>query len=66
MHNWSTDVKILSKYPSKYRVWQLEQLINFGLGENKIKRSDLEKYFDKLAIDPLKKRYLKYLLLLHE
>ncbi|EKD90183.1 MAG: hypothetical protein ACD_31C00119G0002 [uncultured bacterium] len=62
MYNWSTDTKILSKYPEKYKIWQLEQLINFGLGEERIKYSDLKKYINKLEIDPQKKKYLRFIL----
>ena len=62
MFNWSTDTKVLKKYPEKYAIWKLEQLINFGLDGKKLKISELKKYFSKLQIDPQKKRYLKFLL----
>ena len=62
MYNWSTDTKNLRKYPQKYTVWKLEQLINFGLNGQKLKLSELKKYFGELKIDPQKKRYLKFLL----
>lgn len=62
MYNWSVDTKFLAKYPKKYKLWQLEQLINFGLEEQKISRSDLKKYLPKLTVDPQKKKYLKFLL----
>lgn len=62
MHNWSTDSKNIAKYPEKFAIWKLEQLINFGLHGEKLKLSELKKYFDKLQIDPEKKKYLKFLL----
>lgn len=62
MHNWSINTKILSKYPERYVIWKLEQLINFGLGNDKLKRSELKRYFNQLKIDPKKKMYLKFLL----
>lgn len=62
MYNWSTDTKKLSKYPEKYAVWKLEQLINFGLNGQKIKASELKKYFPKLNIDPQKRKYLSFLI----
>ncbi|MCL5784501.1 MAG: hypothetical protein M1142_04080 [Patescibacteria group bacterium] len=62
MYNWSTDIKILKKYPEKYKVWQLEQLINYGLNGQKIKKADLKKYWSKLNIDPQKRKYLEFLL----
>lgn len=62
MYNWSTDTKKLSKYPEKYVIWKLEQLINFGLNGQKLNSVELKKYFSKLNIDPQKKDYLKFLL----
>lgn len=62
MRNWSTNIKKLSKYPEKYAIWKLEQLINFGLGKTRLNRIELKKYLPKLDIDPLKRRYLEYIL----
>lgn len=62
MKNWSTDLKELKKDKTKYIIWKLEQMINFGLDNKKISRKELKKYWNKLYIDPLKKRYLKMIL----
>lgn len=62
MKNWSVNEQILKKYPEKYNIWKLEQLINFGLGNEKLPLSGLKKNINKLDIDPLKKRYLKFLI----
>ena len=62
MYNWSVDIKELKKDKKQYKIWQLEQLINFGLGKEKIKQADLKKYWDLLTLDPNKKRYLSFLL----
>lgn len=62
MYSWSVDSENLKKYPEKYAIWELEQLINFGLDGEKLKLSKLKKYFSILRIDPQKKRYLKFLL----
>lgn len=62
MYNWSTDTKKLSKYPEKYAIWKLEQLINFGLNGQKLNLTELKKYFSKLNIDRQKRKYLAYLL----
>ncbi|PIS15258.1 hypothetical protein COT63_00950 [Candidatus Shapirobacteria bacterium CG09_land_8_20_14_0_10_38_17] len=62
MYNWSTDINTLKKYPQQYTIWRLEQLINFGLGKEKLNKSELKKYFNKLNIDPQKKEYLRLLL----
>lgn len=62
MNNWSTDTKKLSKYPEKYAIWKLEQLINFGLNGQRLNFVELKKYFSKLNIDPQKRRYLDSIL----
>lgn len=60
--NWSVDLNIIKKYPAKYKVWKLEQMINFGLDGEKLKSSDLKKYLTELSIDPIKRKYLNFLL----
>lgn len=62
MKNWSVDTKELKKDKDKYIIWKLEQVINFGLDGEKIDTKELKKYWAKLYIDPLKKKYLKMLL----
>ena len=64
MKNWSVDTRYLSKFPEKYKIWQLEQLINYGMENKKIDKKDLIKYWDEIKnnIDPYKKRFLEYLL----
>lgn len=62
MYNWSIDLKQLKKDKDGYAVWQLEQMVNFGLGGKKISKSQLKKYWPLLNLDPLKKRYLEFLL----
>jgi len=60
--NWSVDLKKLKQSPEDYKIFKLEQLINYGLGGERLSQSELLKYWDKLTIDPKKKRYLKLLL----
>ena len=62
MFNWSTNTTQLKKSPREYKKWKLEQLINFGLGKEKLKRSDLVTFLPMLYIDPAKRRYLQFLL----
>ncbi|PIR90812.1 hypothetical protein COU03_04060, partial [bacterium (Candidatus Gribaldobacteria) CG10_big_fil_rev_8_21_14_0_10_41_12] len=62
MYNWSVDTKELKKDKKRYKVWQLEQLINFGLAKEKINLAELKKYWGLLNLDPNKKRYLSFLL----
>ena len=62
MHNWSTKTTTLRKDADKYTVWRLEQLINFGLDGAKLSRKELIKNWDKLDVDPDRKRFLKLII----
>lgn len=63
MYNWSVDEKKFKKEnPEGYKIWRLEQLINWGLGEEKIKERLLRKYWQKLDLDPEARRFLEFLL----
>ena len=63
MYNWSTDEnKFKEQDPEGYQIWRLEQLINYGLGREKLDANELKKYWDKLDIDELTKTYLEFLL----
>lgn len=58
MKNWSTDLTELKKDKVKFTAWKLEQLINFGLGQEKIKIDELKNYWSVLDIDPAKRKFL--------
>ena len=58
MKNWSVDTKKLAKNKDKLAVWKIEQLVNFGLGKEKIKEKELKKYWSILNIDPFKRKFL--------
>lgn len=58
MKNWSTDISELQKDKEKFSAWRLEQLINFGLGEERIDLNELRRYWDTLDIDPFKRKFL--------
>jgi len=62
MYNWSTNEELLKKNPEKYAIWQIEQMVNFGLGGKKIKTRELEKYWKKIEIDPFRRKFLELLL----
>ena len=62
MYNWSVDTTELKKDKRKYAIWNLEQMVNFGLGGKKISREKLKKYWKILDLDPNKKNYLKMIL----
>ncbi len=42
----------------KFSKWRLEQLINFGLGKEKIDLNELRQYWNVVHIDPLKRKFL--------
>ncbi len=62
MHNWSTNISQLKKKPEQYKIWKLEQLVNFGLNKEKISASDIIKYWDDLNVDPARKKFLRLII----
>lgn len=62
VYNWSVDIKKLQKDPEQYSIWKLEQLINFGLGGEKIDSELLKKYWPKLTLDPNRRQFIQFLL----
>jgi hypothetical protein len=62
MRNWSTDTEKLKRNKEKFAIWKLEQMVNFGLGGERIKKSELKKYWKVLNIDPAKRKFLSLIL----
>ena len=62
MYNWSLDLKRLEKYPQKAILWKIEHAINFGLNKERLDKTIIKKYWKKLHIDPLRRKFLKFLL----
>lgn len=62
MYNWSTDTTRLKKNSKQHVIWRLEQLINYGLGKEKLNEKELKKNLSYLKIDPSKKAFLEYIL----
>ncbi len=62
MHNWAVDTTELKKDKKQYTIWHLEQMINFGLNEEKISRKEIKKYWKIIDLDRNKKNYLKMIL----
>ncbi len=62
MYNWSTDEELLRRDPEAHAVWRLEQLVNFGLNDQKLSMAALRKYWDRLVIDPHRKSVLAFML----
>jgi len=65
MYNWSTDEKAFKKKdPQRYKLWTLEQLINYGLDGEKLNEKEVKKAWPKIKeqLDPYKKRALEFFL----
>jgi hypothetical protein len=62
MYNWSVDLERLKQYQEQFLIWKLGQLINFGLGGEKLDRPLVIKYWDRLRLDPSRRRFLEFLL----
>ncbi len=63
MYNWSVDEKKFKREdPESYKIWKLEQMINYGLGREKIDKKLIRKHWRKLYMDRLTKKYLQFLL----
>lgn len=63
MKNWNTDVTKFKSQKDK-RIWEMSQLINYGLDGEKLNRKELEKYWNevKKLLDPERARMVEYLL----
>ncbi len=63
MYNWSVDEKKFKKEDSKgYQIWRLEQMINWGLGNEKLNARLLRRHWRKIFMDDITKKYLQFLL----
>ncbi len=65
MINWSVDEKTFKKkYPRKYRLWRLTQLINYGLDGEKLDREEVKAAWMEIKdrLDPNNKVFIEYLL----
>lgn len=58
---WDFDKAELEK-TEKGRIFILERQINYGPGKEKIKLSDVKKYWDKLDLYPLQRRLMELLI----
>ncbi len=61
MINWNTDLKSF-KSTEEATVWKLNQLINFGLGGDKLDLNLVKKYWGKLYIDANRRKFLSLLI----
>ena len=65
MYNWSVDEPQFKKAdPEGYKIWRLEQMINYGLAGEKLNEKMVRKYWPRLKdrLDPHYRAYLEFLL----
>jgi len=64
VQNWSVDENYLKKFPKKYRLWRLEQLISYGLDGEKLDRKEVIANWDwlKKRLDPERKELIEFFL----
>jgi hypothetical protein len=62
MYNWNTNTTELKKNPEKFKIWKLEQAINFGLNGEKLNKKEVKKYFSRLKLDPQRAGFFRLLL----
>ncbi|TSC78523.1 MAG: Uncharacterized protein G01um101433_188 [Parcubacteria group bacterium Gr01-1014_33] len=65
MYNWSVDEKKFKKEdPEGYKIWRLEQMINYGKPGEKISERAVRKHWKVIRdrIDPHYRRFLEVLL----
>lgn len=63
MYNWSTDEKSFTSKKAK-QLWQLEQKLNFGLGDEKLSKQEIIDNWQEIKeqINPYTKRLLEFLI----
>lgn len=64
MHNWSVDESYLKKFPKKYQLWRLEQLISYGLDGKKLDKKKVIANWEylKKRLDPKRKELIEFFL----
>ena len=64
MRNWSVDENYLKKFPKKYHLWQLEQMISYGLDGDKLDKKQVIANWEylKKRLDPRRKKLIEFFL----
>jgi len=64
MYNWSVDEEYMKKFPKKYRLWKLEQMISYGLDGEKLDKKEIIANWSYLAkrLDLDRRKFLEFLL----
>lgn len=64
MQNWSVDEVYLKKFPHKYKIWRLVQVLSYGLDGEKLNKAEVIKNWAEIApeLDLSRRAYLEFLL----
>lgn len=62
MYNWNTDLKKMDQKSEQFKIWKLNQLINFGLNGEKLDLKLVKKFWSKLTLDPKRQKFLRLLI----
>lgn len=65
MYNWSVNEERFKKAdPEKYRLWRLEQMINYGTDGEKLDEEEVKRAWLKIKdrLDPYKARLIEFML----
>lgn len=64
MYNWSVDEKYLQKNPKAYKLWKMEQMINYGLDNEKLEKKEVLANWDYLKnrLDPRRRSLIEFFL----
>lgn len=62
MYNWNVDLSSVNKKTQEYRIWYLNQLINFGLNGEKLDLNEVKRNWNELSLDPKRKVFLRFLI----
>lgn len=64
MHNWSVDLKTLEKYPQKYKLWRMEQMLSYGLDGEKLDKKEVIANWNylKRRLDLKRRQLIEFLL----
>ena len=64
MYNWSVDEELMKKFPKKYKLWRLEQMISYGLDGDKLDKNEIVANWNylKKRIDPQRLKYIEFLI----
>ena len=65
MYHWSVDEeKFKKENPGKYKIWKVEQLINYGSDDEKLNEEEVKRVWAKIKnqLDPDRRKTVEFLI----